>query len=122
MKTKFLLFCLLSTCMGCNLSDDVIDLPMGHQFINEGSCSNLILINIKGISNIEYVQECKFNDSYICVSYTDSLSCRRNDISEMTTMYKIIDVKTNTVSESMNRKQFDVFYSKKINDVDLLLK
>jgi hypothetical protein len=112
----------LTTLIGCNMSDDVIDLPNGHQYIIEGSCSNRILINSKNIPDIEYVKKCEYNEDYISVLYTDSLSCRQDNINEKTKIYKVLDVKKNKVIGPMNHSQYIIFYNKFINDEDLKLK
>jgi len=96
---KHVTFYIAITCLiflfSCNLSDDAKQLPGGHTYVNEGRCYKYILVNIKGVSDIEScVSEYKCDDDYVTVAQIDEQKCIQSAIiSKTDKKFFIIDNK-----------------------------
>ncbi|MET3129480.1 folate-dependent tRNA-U54 methylase TrmFO/GidA [Arcicella rosea] len=122
MKRNILAIVWSFVCLGCNMSDDVIDLPGGHHYIIEGSCTNRLSINLNSSCNwIEPVTDCKFNDDFICVVSTDSISCSQDSIPINKRKYTVIDVRKEKVYCYMSKSEYVSFWEKNIRDEDVKL-
>lgn len=122
MKRNILAFVWFIVCLGCNMSDDVIDLPGGHHYIIEGRCTNRLSINLNSSCNwIEPVTDCKFNDDFICVASTDSISCSQESIPINKRRYTVIDVRKEKVYCYMSKSEYVSFWEKNIHDEDVKL-
>jgi hypothetical protein len=123
MKEKLLFIACFFILNGCNMSDDVIDLPGGSTYIIEGSCSNRLAVAIQGCSCgwIESVKDLKFNDDFICAVSTDSISCRLKlkDIPIEKRKYTVIDVRNGKVYCYLNKSEYLSFWQKHIRDEDI---
>jgi hypothetical protein len=55
MKEKLLFIACFFILNGCNMSDDVIDLPGGSTYIIEGSCSNRLAVGFRDVRVVDRV-------------------------------------------------------------------
>lgn len=104
-KSAFILF-LIALC-GCNFSDESIELPGGHTYIDEGRCYKFILVNIKNGKNIEScVSEYRFNDNFITACQINPKACEIDSIKMKDKLFYIIDVKNEIVFGPLSKPVF----------------
>lgn len=104
-KTYFIIF--LTFLIGCNFSDESVELPGGSTYVNEGKCNKLILVNIKNSKNIEScVSEYKFDDSFITACQIDEKACENDSIEIKNKLFFIIDVKKEVLYGPLSKNIF----------------
>ena len=103
-KNYFIIF--LTFLLGCNFSDESVELPGGNTYVNEGKCNKLILVNIKNSKNIEScVSEYKFDDSFITACQIDENACEKN-LNIKNKLFFIIDVKREVLYGPLSKNDF----------------
>lgn len=106
MKKKYLII-LLTILSGCNFSDESINLPGGHTYVNEGKCYKYILVSIKNGKNIEScVSEYKFDDNFITACQIDEKACENDSIKIKDKLFYIIDVQKEVLYGPLSKSAF----------------
>ena len=100
--------------LSCNMSDESVQLPGGHTYVDEGRCNKIILVNIKNQPNIEScVSEYKYDDDFITVTQIDTTKCNQSAvITNSDKKFFIIDNKNEEVLGPFDGEEFNAEFDK----------